>query len=119
MKKVNILVACGSGVATSTIAADEVKALCKEHGIHISLNKCSMTELPSMSKNADIVLTTNNFKGNLDVPLMSIMGFVTGINETYVIRETKINSKRIKNVPLLPRKQSGTAYKSKAEFILP
>lgn len=40
-----------------------------------------MTELPSMSKNADIVLTTNNFKGNLDVPLMSIMGFVTGINE--------------------------------------
>ena len=79
MKKVNILVACGSGVATSTIAADEVKALCKEHGIHISLNKC--TELPSMSKNADIVLTTNNFKGNLDVPLMSIMGFVTGINE--------------------------------------
>ena len=24
MKKVNILVACGSGVATSTIAADEV-----------------------------------------------------------------------------------------------
>lgn len=48
MKKVNILVACGSGVATSTIAADEVKALCKEHGIHISLNKCSMTELPSM-----------------------------------------------------------------------
>ncbi len=34
-----------------------------------------------MSKNADIVLTTNNFKGNLDVPLMSIMGFVTGINE--------------------------------------
>ena len=81
MKKVNILVACGSGVATSTIAADEVKALCKEHGIHISLNKCSMTELPSMSKNADIVLTTNNFNGNLDVPLMSILGFVTGIND--------------------------------------
>lgn len=81
MKRVNILVACGSGIATSTVAADEVKALCKEHGIQISLNKCSMTELPSMSQNADLVLTTNNFKGDLEVPVMSIMGFVTGINE--------------------------------------
>lgn len=81
MKKVNILVACGSGIATSTVAADEVKALCKEHDIPYSLSKCSMTELPSMSQNADLVLTTNNYKGELDVPLMSIMGFVTGINE--------------------------------------
>lgn len=81
MKKVNILVACGSGVATSTVAADEVKALCKENDIHYSIAKCSMTELPTMSQNADIVLTTNNYKGDLDVPLMSIMGFVTGINE--------------------------------------
>lgn len=40
-----------------------------------------MTELPSMSQNADIVLTTNNYKGDIDVPVMSIMGFVTGINE--------------------------------------
>lgn len=40
-----------------------------------------MVELPTQSQNADIVLTTNNFKGNLDVPVMSIMGFVTGINE--------------------------------------
>ncbi|WP_137662640.1 PTS sugar transporter subunit IIB [Enterococcus hulanensis] len=81
MKKVSILVACGSGVATSTVAADEVKALCKENNIHFSLSKCSMTELPTQSQNADIVLTTNNFKGTLDVPVMSIMGFVTGINE--------------------------------------
>lgn len=81
MKKVNIIVACGSGVATSTIAADEVKALCKENDINFGLNKCSMTELPTISGQADIVLTTNNFKGKLDVPVMSIMGFVTGINE--------------------------------------
>lgn len=81
MKKVNIIVACGSGVATSTLAADEVKDLCKDNNIQYTLNKCSMTELPTMSQNADIVLTTNNFKGELDVPVMSIMGFVTGINE--------------------------------------
>lgn len=87
MKKINILVACGSGVATSTIAADEVKILCDENNINYSINKCSMTELPSLSGQADIVLTTNNFKGDLDVPVKSIMGFVTGINESKLKKE--------------------------------
>ncbi|EKI5242044.1 PTS galactitol transporter subunit IIB, partial [Escherichia coli] len=30
---INILVACGSGVATSTLAADEVKSVCAEYCI--------------------------------------------------------------------------------------
>ncbi|HBL7065463.1 TPA: PTS galactitol transporter subunit IIB, partial [Klebsiella oxytoca] len=30
---ITILVACGSGVATSTLAADEVKSVCAEYGI--------------------------------------------------------------------------------------
>ena len=97
MKKVNMLVACGSGIATSTVAADEVKALCKENDIHISLNKCSMTELPSMSQNADIVLTTNNYKGDIDVPVMSIMGFVTGINEAKLKTNLLEKLKEIQN----------------------
>lgn len=81
-KKINILVACGSGVATSTLAAGEVKSVCEEYGItSYSLSKCSMTELETMAKNADIVLTTNNYKGDLGKPHMSIIGFVTGINE--------------------------------------
>lgn len=81
-KKVNILVACGSGVATSTLAAVEVKSVCEEYGVaNYSISKCSMTELPSMIEQSDIVLTTNNYKGDLDIPHMSIIGFVTGINE--------------------------------------
>lgn len=81
-KKINILVACGSGVATSTLAAAEVKSVLEEYGItSYSITKSSMTELPSLSQQADIVLTTNNYKGDLGVPHMSIIGFVTGINE--------------------------------------
>ncbi|MDF7639594.1 PTS sugar transporter subunit IIB [Lactobacillus sp. ESL0791] len=80
-KKVNILIACGSGVATSTIAADEVKSICDEYDIkNYQISKCSMTEMPDMSKSADIVLTTNNYRGKIDVPLISVTGFITGIN---------------------------------------
>lgn len=56
-----------------------------------------MTELPSMSQNADIVLTTNNYKGDIDVPVMSIMGFVTGINEAKLKTNLLEKLKEIQN----------------------
>ena len=71
---INILVACGSGVATSTLAADEVKSVCAEYGI-------TAFKLSSEMAHADIVLTTNNYKGDIGKPHMSVAGFVTGINE--------------------------------------
>lgn len=78
----NILVACGSGVATSTLAADEVKSVCTEYGItSYKINKCSMSELPSELSHADVILTTNNYKGEIGKPHMSVAGFITGINE--------------------------------------
>lgn len=81
-KKINILIACGSGIATSSLAADEVKSVCRDYGItNYNISKCSMTELQTMSQQADIVLTTNKYKGDLGRPQMNIMAFVTGINE--------------------------------------
>lgn len=79
---ITILVACGSGVATSTLAADEVKAVCSEYGItSYKLNKCSMSELTSEMIKADVILTTNNYKGTIDKPSMNVSAFITGINE--------------------------------------
>lgn len=80
-KKISILVACGSGVATSTIAAAEIKDVCEEYGIkNYTISKCSMTEMPSQSENYDIVFTTNNYRGKITKPLISVTGFITGIN---------------------------------------
>lgn len=82
MKKITILVACGSGVATSTLAADEVKSVCEEYGIvNYSIIKSSMQELTNVAEQADVVLTTSVYRGELDKPYMSVSAFVTGINE--------------------------------------
>jgi PTS system galactitol-specific IIB component len=79
--KIQIVVACGSGVATSTIAADGVKEVLKELEIqNYNIVKTSMTELPNLVDSADVILTTNNYKSD-EKPCLNIMGFVTGINE--------------------------------------
>lgn len=86
-KQIHIVVACGSGVATSTLAAQDITAVAKEYGVDYTLTKSSMVQLPTTSKNADIVLTTNNYKGDLNKPHMSVMGFVTGINKAKLRKE--------------------------------
>ncbi|MFP1452262.1 PTS sugar transporter subunit IIB [Escherichia coli] len=88
---INILVACGSGVATSTLAADEVKSVCAEYGI-TALKSTMMAELSSEMAHADIVLTTNNYKGDIGKPHMSVAGFVTGINEGALRKKIQENS---------------------------
>ena len=40
-----------------------------------------MSELSSEMQSADVVLTTNNYKGDIGKPHMSVSGFITGINE--------------------------------------
>jgi len=79
-RPVKLLIACGSGIATSSVAAEEVKTICKEEGIDIEILKTNMQGLGSMQDNADIVLCTNNYKGKLRKPCLSIFGLIAGIN---------------------------------------
>lgn len=78
-KKINILVACGSGVATSTLASKKVEEVCKEFSINASIDTCSMSGVESLSKNYNVVLTTNKYDKPLSVPVMSVTPFITGI----------------------------------------
>ncbi|MDB7979921.1 PTS sugar transporter subunit IIB [Faecalicoccus pleomorphus] len=78
-KKINILVACGSGVATSTLASKKVEEVCKEYNLEYSIETCSMSGVQGLSKNFDVVLTTNKYDKPLDVPVMSVTPFITGI----------------------------------------
>ncbi|WP_196599435.1 PTS sugar transporter subunit IIB [Pectinatus frisingensis] len=79
--QIKILIACGSGIATSTIAADEIKVICAKHNIKPQIAKCSMTEIASYEDKVDIMFTTNNYNGPVSIPHMSVTGFITGINE--------------------------------------
>lgn len=80
VRELNIMIACGSGVATSTIALDAVKNLLQHAGIPAKLYKCTLGELDSKQKDMDLILTTANYKKTLNVPHMSVFGLVSGVN---------------------------------------
>ena len=78
-QEVKILVACGSGVATSTLAARTVEEICEENNIVISISTCSMRELINCSETADIILTTGKYDKSLEKPILSVTSFITGV----------------------------------------
>lgn len=78
-RELKIIVACGSGVATSTLAMRTVEEVCEALDIAVSISTCSMRELLSCSENADLILTTNKYDKPLSKPVLSVTSFITGI----------------------------------------
>ena len=77
--EVKVLVACGSGVATSTIAQEAVKEIAKAAGVPIQVMKGTIAEVPAKQETVDLILTTANYRKPLNKPHMSVFGLVSGI----------------------------------------
>lgn len=80
-KEIKILVACGSGVATSTIAQEAVKKIAEKAGIKAKIIKGTIAEVPVKQKEVDLVLTTANYRQPLEKTYMSVFGLVSGVGK--------------------------------------
>ena len=56
-KKV-VLVACGTGIATSTVVNTALENLAKENGLQVEIIQCKMMEVPGYADRADLLITT-------------------------------------------------------------
>lgn len=80
MKKV--IVACGGAVATSTVAANKIKELCKLNNIDVEIIQCRLNEISAHLDGVNLIATTSKLKKEFDnIPVISVMGFISGINQ--------------------------------------
>lgn len=78
---VRILVACGSGVATSTVAQEAVKKIVADAGINAKIFKSTMNEIEGKQNDVDLILVTTNYKKEVSKPVISVFGLISGINK--------------------------------------
>ncbi|MGI6251074.1 MAG: PTS sugar transporter subunit IIB [Anaerolineaceae bacterium] len=79
-RKKQIVIICGTGIATSTVVATKVEALLKKHNIPAYVRQGKAVEAQSMAEHADLVVTTIpklQVAGN--VPVVIGIGFLNGI----------------------------------------
>ncbi|HFV7498450.1 TPA: PTS sugar transporter subunit IIB [Staphylococcus aureus] len=76
-----VLVACGAGIATSTVVNNAIEEMAKEHNI----KQIKITEVGPYEDTADLLVTTAMTKKEYKFPVINARNFLTGIG----IEETK------------------------------
>ncbi|WP_152655412.1 PTS sugar transporter subunit IIB [Oceanobacillus sp. CFH 90083] len=74
-----VLVACGAGIATSTVVNNAIEELAKENGIKIDLKQIKIAEIGTYEDTADLLVTTAMTKKDYPFPVINARTFLTGI----------------------------------------
>lgn len=82
-----VLVACGTAIATSTVVAKAIEEALKQAGIVASIRQCKAAEVPSYSKDADLVVTTTPVRTEKNIPVIQTLAFLTGVGKEAVIKQ--------------------------------
>lgn len=87
MHRVRILIACGSGIATSTVAQERVKEILAEEAIPAAITKGTVGQVESLQDSVDLILVTTRYNRPLDKPVVSVFGLISGINEEQTVAD--------------------------------
>jgi PTS system galactitol-specific IIB component len=78
MAKKKVLVACGTGIATSTVVTIKIQEALKANNIDADVIQCKVAELPMKLEGADLIVTTTVYE-NKNIPVIRGLSFLTGI----------------------------------------
>jgi PTS system galactitol-specific IIB component len=76
--KKKVLVACGTGIATSTVVTIKIQEALKKNNIDADVIQCKVSEIPSKIDGADLIVTTTVYESS-KVPVIRGLSFLTGI----------------------------------------
>ena len=75
-----ILVACGTGIATSTVVCKKVEDLIEANGINARIIQCKISEVGGYEDQADLLVTTTISSRNYKFPVVNAINYLTNIN---------------------------------------
>ena len=75
MKK--ILVACGTGIATSTVVTLKLQEALKARNISADVKQCKVSEIGRRT-DVDLIVTTTTYE-NPNIPVFRSLSFLTGV----------------------------------------
>lgn len=83
-----VIVSCGTGIATSTVAAKAIEEACKAAGIDVTTKQCKAAEIPTLiEQGADLIVTTSQMRFDPGIPVVKGLAFLTGIGIDQVVED--------------------------------
>lgn len=97
MKRVKILVVCGSGVATSMHVAYNLKQYLENANLNVIIDGAGNNELPFKYHNYDIIVSNTQVTIDTDKPVFNSVPLLTGIGKEALVEKIIEAVKEIQN----------------------
>ncbi|SHE60099.1 PTS sugar transporter subunit IIB [Alkalibacter saccharofermentans] len=78
--KYKVLIACGTGIATSTVIAKRVENLLKENGYEASVEQCKVVEVSGKANDYDLIVASTKVPESVKTPKVQAINYLTGVN---------------------------------------
>lgn len=78
MRKYKIIVACGSGMATSHVVMEELRDMFRKEGYDVDIKATKVSDLGE-NPICDLIVTTTILQGNYKQPVIRALSFLTGV----------------------------------------
>lgn len=94
--KINMAVACGGGIFTTTVVTDKIKDILKKEKIPFAISPHKITEVPNL-EGYDLIVVTGktNAKNKAGAPVMLGLPLFTGVGANEFTKELVAEVKRI------------------------
>ena len=79
MRKVKVLVACGAGIATSTVVMKRIEDLMKDNDIDADVQQIKIAEAVSKQEGADMLISTTILPTQYKIPAITALGYIIGV----------------------------------------
>ena len=95
--KINMAVACGGGIFTTTVVTDKIKEILKKEKIPFSISPHKITEVPNL-EGYDLIVVTGktNAQNKAGAPVMLGLPLFTGVGADKFTEELLAEVKRIR-----------------------
>ncbi|MBC1499684.1 PTS sugar transporter subunit IIB [Listeria weihenstephanensis] len=93
MMSKKVLVACGAGIATSTVVMNRVENLLKDNGIDASVEQIKIAEAASKQAGADLIVSTTILPTTYSIPAIIATAYISGIGMEELDEEILANLK--------------------------
>lgn len=75
-----VLVACGTGIATSTVVCERVEKLIRDNKLNARVIQCKISEVASYEDQADLLVTTTIAPRSYKMPVIKGINYLTNMN---------------------------------------
>lgn len=85
MKK--IVIACGAGLATSSMVKEKVETILKANAIRFQTIQCTLTEVEAYDGDVDLIITTMKVRKKYISPVLSGSAYLSGVSEDAITQQ--------------------------------